>query len=126
MNTASVLNTTNTTCAYSALPEGVDWDLPDGYKTFLMYGIGVDPYGTDVDDYTDYERAGNEPVPFVVASIGEDGQSPSTQVICVAPNQAIEGSHEIPDESGASLAWRGASGMAMLMAAVVVVSLVIV
>ncbi|KNG44726.1 hypothetical protein DDE82_006720 [Stemphylium lycopersici] len=107
----NVLNTTNTTCTYSEPPKGVDWNLPDGFKTFLMYGIGVEPYDTGVDNYTDYERAGQTPVPFVISSIGEDGQ---------------EGSHEVPESAGARLAWKGKSEMGMLMAFVVATSLMIV
>lgn len=91
-----------------------------------MYGIGVEPYDTGVDNYTDYERAGQTPVPFVISSIGEDGQGPWADVVCLAPNKAIEGSHEVPESAGARLAWKGKSEMGMLMAFVVATSLMIV
>ncbi|RMZ69360.1 integral component of membrane [Pyrenophora seminiperda CCB06] len=130
---ATSLNTTNTTCASTSPPQDINWNLPSGYRTRQLYGVGPDQYDAGgADNFHQYDNYVTSPVPIVIASF--DGSETDTQVVCVAPRNVVQGSR-VPDEkddgggndknAGASVDWRGTIVTTVVMAGVAATSLLL-
>ncbi|USP82299.1 hypothetical protein yc1106_09573 [Curvularia clavata] len=121
---SKAINTANTTCALSLPPNNMNWGLPSDYETYPVAGALVSPYDSRADEFKYYEIYAKQPVPFVIADVNM-GKA-QTRVVCVAPDKAMNGSHEVMDtkSTGAQMEMKNAGWITMLMALLVAALLV--
>lgn len=118
----------NDTCAFSSL-SGVD--IPDDYVTYMM-GMSLSAFKASPDGNWDnssdmaYDLHVVQSTPFaVVAAFKSDGHiEKDVQFACVTPNNTQPGSRVVENKtpwktSNASVGWRAAPGLIVVMAGVV-------
>ncbi|RYN59030.1 hypothetical protein AA0114_g1646 [Alternaria tenuissima] len=90
-------NFSSTECTLTRLP---NVDLPERYRTYAYMSTAIRKGGDDREGYDAYDRHVKEAVPTVFTIKAPDGTI-ETKVVCLAPDNVVEGSR-IPPESAAS------------------------
>lgn len=108
IKTGQPLNLTNTTCTISSPPGS---SMPLGYLTYPILGFNTAPSISDEehDNFTFYDQYTRQVRPWLLATQYEyeRGLALSTRMLCVAPDELVEGGRRPegewpPEESGAA------------------------
>jgi hypothetical protein len=72
-------------------------DLPNDYRTYGFLNVGTNDGGDDRENFDLYDKYVREAVPMVLTVRSPDGDY-ETKVVCLAPNNVVNGSR-VPEES---------------------------
>jgi hypothetical protein len=116
------LNFSSSRCTLDELPS---IDLPENYKTFGGFPGGALLAGDrELEEYDAYDLRVRQPIPLLLTA--RSGDSRQSKMVCIAPNNVVEGSRipelKFPPSGATSI--QGGFGTGVLIGVVGVVMLV--
>jgi hypothetical protein len=118
----SPLNFSSSRCTLDELPS---IDLPENYKTFGGFpGGALLPGDRELEEYDAYDLRVRQPIPLLLTA--RSGDTRQSNMVCIAPNNVVEGSRtpklEFPPSGAMSIhggfgtrALMGVVGLAMMV-----------
>ncbi|KAH7251513.1 hypothetical protein BKA59DRAFT_472172 [Fusarium tricinctum] len=118
----SPLNFSSSRCTLDELPS---IDLPENYKTFGGFpGGALLPGDRELEEYDAYDLRVRQPIPLLLTA--RSGDTRQSKMVCIAPNNVVEGSRtpklEFPPSGAMSIhggfgtrALMGVVGLAMMV-----------
>jgi hypothetical protein len=126
-NQSFTVKISNNNCSVSSPPGPSNSAIPNNYLTHPIFGYGPSFEGADrmTDNFTYYDRYVRQVRPWVVAvrAPRDRGVQLSTRVVCVAPDQVVDGSRRPVGEwppVGENAGWMARVRLVGLVAGVVV------
>jgi hypothetical protein len=118
------LNFSSSRCTLDELPS---IDLPENYKTFGGFPGGALLAGDrELEEYDAYDLRVRQPIPLLLTAQFDDTRTRQRKMVCIAPNNVVEGSRipelEFPPSGALSIHGGFGSGLMGVVGVVMLVN----